>query len=42
MGYELELEEWGCASEIKQKSNKIKATPCEMGRELGRSFRRRL
>ena len=25
-----ELEEWGCASEIKQNLNKIKATPCEM------------
>ena len=28
----LKLEEWGCASEIKQNLNKIKATPCEMGR----------
>ena len=25
-----ELEEWGCASEIKQNLNKIKAAPCEM------------
>ena len=37
---EVELEEWGCASEIKQILNKIKAAPCEMGREVRRSFRR--
>ena len=30
MGCELELEEWGYASEIKQILNKIKAVPCEM------------
>ena len=30
MGCELELEEWGYASEIKQILNKIKAAPCEM------------
>ena len=29
MGCEVELEEWGCASEIKQNLNKIKAAPCE-------------
>ena len=29
MGCEVELEEWGCASEIKQNSNKIKAAPCK-------------
>ena len=29
MGCEVELEEWGCASEIKQILNKIKATPCK-------------
>ena len=29
MGYEVKLEKWGCASEIKQILNKIKATPCE-------------
>jgi len=29
MGCEVELEEWGCASEIKQFLNKIKATPCK-------------
>ena len=27
MGCEVVLEEWGCASEIKQILNKIKATP---------------
>ena len=42
MGCELELEECGYASEIKQILNKIKATPCEMTRELSRSFRRGL
>ena len=26
---EVVLEEWGCASEIKQILNKIKATPCK-------------
>ena len=26
---EFELEEWGCASEIKQNLNKIKAAPCK-------------
>ena len=30
MGCEVVLEEWGCASEIKQNLNKIKATPCEV------------
>ena len=30
MGCEVVLEEWGCASEIKQILNKIKAAPCEM------------
>ena len=30
MGGEVVLEAWGCASEIKQNLNKIKATPCEM------------
>ena len=29
MGCEFELEEWGCASEIKQNLNKIKAAPCK-------------
>ena len=29
MRCELELEEWGCASEIKQILNKIKAAPCK-------------
>ena len=29
MGCEVELEEWGCASEIKQILNKIKATSCK-------------
>ena len=29
MRREFELEEWGCASEIKQKLNKIKAAPCK-------------
>ena len=29
MGCEVVLEEWGCASEIKQNLNKIKATPCK-------------
>ena len=29
MGCKFELEEWGCASEIKQNLNKIKATPCK-------------
>jgi len=29
MGCEVVLEEWGCASEIKQILNKIKATPCK-------------
>jgi len=29
MECEVELEEWGCASEIKQNLNKIKATPCK-------------
>jgi len=38
MRCEFELEEWGCASEIKQILNKIKAAPCEMGREVRRSF----
>ena len=30
MGCEVELEEWGCASEIKQNLNKIKAAPCKV------------
>ena len=34
MGCEFELEEWGCASEIKQILNKIKATPCKPAEEL--------
>ena len=29
MGCEVELEEWGCASEIKQILDKIKAAPCK-------------
>ena len=29
MGCEVVLEEWDCASEIKQNLNKIKATPCK-------------
>ena len=29
MGCEVVLREWGCASEIKQILNKIKATPCK-------------
>ena len=29
MECEVVLEEWGCASEIKQILNKIKATPCK-------------
>ena len=29
MECEVELEEWGCASEIKQILDKIKATPCK-------------
>ena len=29
MRCEFELEEWGCASEIKQNLNKIKAVPCK-------------
>ena len=29
-----ELEEWGCASEIKQNLNKIKATPCKLAEGL--------
>ena len=29
MGSEVVLGEWGCASEIKQILNKIKATPCK-------------
>ena len=34
MGCEVELEEWGCASEIKQNLNKIKATPCNPAEEI--------
>ena len=30
MRCEFELEEWGCASEIKQNLNKIKAAPCKV------------
>ena len=33
-GVRVELEEWGCASEIKQNLNKIKATPCEPAEEI--------
>ena len=40
MRREFELEEWGCASEIKQNLNKIKAAPCKMGRRLVAYFRR--
>ena len=40
MRSEVELEEWGCASEIKQILNKIKSTPCEMKGEVRRSFQR--
>ena len=29
MGCEVVLEEWGCASEIKQNLNKIKAASCK-------------
>ena len=29
MGSEVVLGEWGCASEIKQNLNKIKAAPCK-------------
>ena len=34
MGCEVVLEEWGCASEIKQNLNKIKATPCKLAEVL--------
>ena len=34
MRCEFELEEWGCASEIKQNLNKIKATPCKVAEVL--------
>ena len=34
MGSEVVLEEWGCASEIKQNLNKIKATPCKPPEEI--------
>ena len=34
MGYEVKLEEWGCASEIKQILNKIEATPCKSAEEI--------
>ena len=34
MGCEVVLEEWSCASEIKQNLNKIKATPCKLAEEL--------
>ena len=34
MGCEVELEEWGCASEIKQILNKIKAAPCKPAKVL--------
>ena len=34
MECEVVLEEWGCASEIKQNLNKIKATPCKPAEEL--------
>ena len=34
MGCEVVLREWGCASEIKQNLNKIKATPCKPVEEI--------
>ena len=34
MGCEVVLEEWGCASEIKQNLNKIKAAPCKPPEEI--------
>ena len=34
MGYEVVLREWGCASEIKQNLNKIKAAPCKPAEEI--------
>ena len=34
MGCEVMLREWGCASEIKQNLNKIKATPCNPAEEI--------
>ena len=34
MGCKVELEEGGCASEIKQNLNKIKATPCKPPEEI--------
>ena len=34
MGSEVVLGEWGCASEIKQNLNKIKATPCKPAEEI--------
>ena len=34
MRCEVVLGEWGCASEIKQNLNKIKATPCNPAEEI--------
>ena len=34
MECEVVLEKWGCASEIKQILNKIKATPCKPAEEI--------
>ena len=34
MGCEVVLEKWGCASEIKQNLNKIKAAPCKVAEEI--------
>ena len=34
MGCEVVLGEWGCASEIKQNLNKIKAAPCKTAEGL--------
>ena len=34
MGCEVVLGEWGCASEIKQNLNKIKAAPCKTAEEI--------
>jgi len=34
MGSEVVLGEWGCASEIKQNLNKIKAAPCKVAEVL--------
>ena len=34
MECKVKLEEWSCASEIKQILNKIKATPCKTAKEI--------